>query len=153
MDWLTCCLRDVAEPCSASEAALSWVPLSSFARGSSALAVAEVRSSRAASTISRCLHLSSSSSSTPASVAVRRSPMRTRSLPDQSEFTHPRRPAILVGGAGRRNGCAPLITAELPRSDCEEWAGQGACPGRATQDRTSDSNIAVACAKATLIKI
>lgn len=100
--WLTCCLRDVAEPCFASEAALSAVPLSSStAPGSSALVAADPRSSSAASSISKCLHLSTSSSSTPASVALRRSPMRTRSVPDQSEFTQPRRPAILVAVQGR----------------------------------------------------
>lgn len=102
--WLTCCLRDVAEPWFA---ALSGAPLSSTGPGTSALAAAGPRSSRAASTISMCLHLSTSSSSTPASVALRRSPMRTRSVPDQSEFTQLRRPAILVASG-------PTDTLQVP---------------------------------------
>lgn len=72
---LTCCLQDVTQLCSLGRLL-----------------------SRAASTKSSCLHLSSSSSKTPASVALRRSPMRTRSVPDHSEFTQPLRPAILEFG-------------------------------------------------------
>lgn len=93
---LTCCPRDVAVLCPAS----SWASLPSAGSGSGSVAFA--RSPRTASTISRCLHRSSSSSRTPASVALRRSPMRTRSVPDQSELTQPRRTAAIVALAAGR---------------------------------------------------
>lgn len=83
---LTCCLRDVA---ALSSAALS--VLLSFWSVSSIVSFL----SNAASTISKWRHLSRSSSSIPAKVAFNLSPIRTRSLPDQREFTQPRRPAIV----------------------------------------------------------
>lgn len=122
--WLTCCLRDVAEPCFASEAALSGLPLSSStAAGSSVLLSVDPRTSKALSTISMCLHLSTSSSSTPASVALRRSPMRTRSVPDQSEFTQPRRAAILVAEPAEGTGTHRWPPLQLPRNGYKEWTG------------------------------
>lgn len=80
---LTCCLREVA---ALSSAALStpspWWAGAPFM-------------SSTASTLSSCRPLRRSSSNMPARVAFNRSPIRTRSLPDHSEFTQPRRPAIV----------------------------------------------------------
>lgn len=87
MSLLTCCLKVVTAPSSAA--------LSSFSCCSQFLSAFSPLSSNTDSISSSWRPRSTSSSTMPASVALSRSPMRTRSLPDHSEFTQLLRPDIL----------------------------------------------------------